>query len=49
MEQFKAWCTRKLREGGLAGPTQGVWTEGGSTVWLNAPEEFDAALRRVTG
>src|SRR5687768_6800846 len=40
MEQLKAWCTRRLRETGLAGSAQRVWTEHGSTRWLDSPESF---------
>lgn len=34
LSQFKSWWTRLLRENGLAGPRQSVWTEGGSTRYL---------------
>jgi REP element-mobilizing transposase RayT len=47
MEQFKAWCTRRLREAGLAGPDQRVWTEHGSTRWLDSPESFAEAVDYV--
>ncbi|HWL94322.1 MAG TPA: hypothetical protein VNT79_12390 [Phycisphaerae bacterium] len=33
-EQFKAWCTRILRERGEFPKTMNVWTEGGSDRWL---------------
>lgn len=35
MDQFKAWCTRRLREAGNVGIEQKVWTEHGSTRWIN--------------
>jgi hypothetical protein len=40
-DQFKAWCTRALKE---AGATRNrFWTEGGRCDWVNA----DAGLERV--
>lgn len=47
MEQFKAWCTRLLRDGGLVGPDQKVWTEGGSTRYLWDERSLEAARRYV--
>ena len=32
--QFKAWCTRRLREAGLVGARDRIWTEHGSTRYL---------------
>ncbi len=47
MEQFKAWCTRRLRESRLAGPHEKVWTEHASTRWLNTTESLLAAIDYV--
>lgn len=47
LEQFKAWCTRRLRKLGLAGPTESVWTERGSTRWLNTTKSLNAAIDYV--
>ncbi|MBS0187480.1 MAG: transposase [Planctomycetes bacterium] len=47
MEQFKAWTTRRLREAALAGLDADVWTEHGSTRWLNNEEGFRAAVDYV--
>ncbi|MBY0262321.1 MAG: transposase [Phycisphaerales bacterium] len=47
MEQFKAWSTRRLREAGLVGSARRVWTEHGSTRWLNTSVGFEAAVRCV--
>jgi REP element-mobilizing transposase RayT len=35
MEQFKAWSTRRLREAGVVERARKVWTEHGSTKWVN--------------
>ena len=48
MEQFKAWCTRRLREAGLAQSDRPVWTEHGSTRWINDNESLSKAVRYVT-
>lgn len=47
MEQFKAWCTRKLREVGLAGAEQKVWTEHGSTRWVDTERSLVEAIDYV--
>ncbi|MGH7243498.1 MAG: transposase [Phycisphaerales bacterium] len=47
MDQFKAWGTRRLREEGLAGSEARVWTEHGSTRWLNNEEGFRGAINYV--
>jgi len=44
MGQLKAWTTRRLREAGLFGPDQPVWSEGGSRRYL----WDDAAVRSAT-
>ncbi len=47
MGQFKSWCTRRLREAGLA-PDQGpVWTKHVSTRYLWKPASVEAAVRYV--
>ncbi|MDB4439425.1 transposase [Planctomicrobium sp.] len=44
-EQFKAWCTRKLK------PTHSdrkrFWTEGASRRWINHEEDLDAVIQYV--
>jgi REP element-mobilizing transposase RayT len=47
MEQFKAWCTRKLREAGFARPDQKVWTEHGSTRWIDTERSLAEAIDYV--
>lgn len=47
MEQFKAWCTRRLREGKHAEPSQTIWTEHGSTRWMNHEEGLAGAIDYV--
>lgn len=49
MSQLKAWTTRGLREQGLYGPKQDVWTEGGSTRYLWTEESVGRACRYVRG
>jgi REP element-mobilizing transposase RayT len=52
-DQFKAWCTRRLkqREQTLHGANQVIrqhwWTERGSERWLNNSESLEAAIRYV--
>jgi len=41
-DQFKAWCTRKLKS--LAGARSRFWTEGGSCRWMNRQDELESAL-----
>ncbi len=38
MDQFKAWGTRRLREGGHVPIDHPVWTEGGSKQWINVQD-----------
>lgn len=47
MDQFKAWITRKFRENGLAGADQRVWTEHGSTRWINSASSLAKAVDYV--
>jgi REP element-mobilizing transposase RayT len=47
MEQFKAWATRRLRRAGLVGPEDKVWTEHGSTRWINDLDSFGKATHYV--
>lgn len=47
MDQFKAWSTRRLREAGLRDPDTRVWTEHGSTRWINSPESLASAVSYV--
>ncbi|HQA44241.1 MAG TPA: transposase, partial [Phycisphaerae bacterium] len=47
MEQLKAWTTRRLREAGLLGSDQQVWTEGGSKRALYTEQALSNAIRYV--
>lgn len=47
MDDLKAWCTRRLREQGLAEQDQKVWARHGSTRWLNSDNSFEKACRYV--
>ncbi len=44
MEQFKAYGTRRVRQKGHAAPKQQIWTEGGSTRWLNSEKSLIEAI-----
>jgi hypothetical protein len=46
MEQLKAWCSRRLNEGG--GRRRKWWTEHGSTKWINDEAYHRNAVRYVT-
>jgi hypothetical protein len=49
MNQFKAWCTRKLKDHERGRPSdrgagrQNWWTQPGSKRWLNDPQSLEAA------
>jgi REP element-mobilizing transposase RayT len=46
MDQFKAWCSRRLNE--RAGKArERWWTRHGSTKWINDEDYFHAAVRYV--
>lgn len=45
MNQFKAWCSRRLSE--QAGGKRKWWTEHGSTKWINDEQYFAFAVRYV--
>ena len=47
MDQLKAWSTRRLREAGLAGKDSRVWTEHGSTRWINSEIGLQEAIDYV--
>jgi REP element-mobilizing transposase RayT len=53
MDQFKAWCTRRLKElersrrSAERAIRQKWWTQGGSTRWLNDEKGLEAAIRYV--
>lgn len=53
MDQFKAWCTRKLKERerslGTAGDSvrQNWWTQRGSKRWINNNDDLCAAIQYV--
>jgi REP element-mobilizing transposase RayT len=44
MNAFKANATRELREAGLAGADEKVWSRGGSTRYLWKPHQLDRAI-----
>ena len=41
-DQFKAWCTRKLKP--LHPSRSRFWTEGGSCRWINHEDDLEAAI-----
>src|SRR5262249_21050343 len=45
-EQFKAWCTRKLKQ--IEPTRQRIWTEGGSCRWINGEADLEAVILYVT-
>ncbi len=45
MEQFKAWCSRRLSE--KLGRKRKWWTEHGSTKWINDDQYLANAIRYV--
>ena len=47
MEDYKAYCTRRLREAGFEPWRRHRWTEGGSKRYLWKPEQLQAAIRYV--
>ena len=47
LDQLKAWCTRRLREAGLAGPRAAVWAEGGSKRHLWDSQSLNRAVAYV--
>ncbi len=49
LREFKAWATRKLREKGLVGSNQKVWTRHGSTRYLFDESAFHGAVAYVEG
>jgi len=48
MSDFKAWATRRLREQNLVPPGVRVWTNHGSTRYLNDAQAVQAACHYVT-
>ncbi len=53
LDQFKAWCTRRLKElersrrSTERAPRQKWWTQGGSKRWLNDAQSLEAAIQYV--
>jgi REP element-mobilizing transposase RayT len=41
-DQFKAWCTRRLKDAGVTRTR--FWTEGGSRRWINHEDDLEAAI-----
>ena len=41
-DQFKSWCSRRLKEAGAARTR--FWTEGGSCRWINHEQELEAVV-----
>ncbi|MBU0637938.1 MAG: transposase [Planctomycetes bacterium] len=48
LDQFKAWCTRRLREAGHFAADQPVWTAGGSRRWLWDSDSLRRAIDYVS-
>ena len=44
-DQFKAWCTRRLKQAGATRTR--FWTEGGSCRWINHADDLEAAILYV--
>jgi len=44
-DQFKAWCTRRLKAAGATRTR--FWTEGGSCRWINREDDLGDAVRYV--
>ena len=42
-DQFKAWCTRRLKQSYRG--RQKFWTEGASCRWINVEDDLDAAIQ----
>jgi REP element-mobilizing transposase RayT len=53
LDQFKAWCTRRLKDRQHAGSPEGFairsnwWTQRGSKRWLNDESSLDVAVQYV--
>jgi REP element-mobilizing transposase RayT len=47
IEDYKAYCTRRLREAGFEPTRRHRWTEGGSKRYLWKPEQLHAAIKYV--
>jgi REP element-mobilizing transposase RayT len=47
MDQFKAWTTRRQRDGGHVAPGARVWTRGASTRYLWTAASLNAAIEYV--
>ncbi len=41
-DQFKAWCTRKLKQAGES--RENFWTEGCSQRWINCDDDLESAV-----
>jgi REP element-mobilizing transposase RayT len=46
MQQFKAWCSRRLNEATDSPPAK-WWAIHGSTKWINEPQYLEEAIRYV--
>ena len=46
MQQFKAWCSRRLNEA-TETPPEKWWAIHGSTKWINQPSYLEVAIRYV--
>ena len=44
-DQFKAWCTRKLKS--MGDGRERFWTEGGSCRWINEEADLEMAIMYV--
>ena len=46
MQQFKAWCSRRLNEA-TVNPPEKWWAIHGSTKWINQPQYLEEAIQYV--
>ena len=44
MDDYKAYCTRRLKEAGFEPQRRHRWTEGGSKRYLWKPDQLEAAV-----
>jgi REP element-mobilizing transposase RayT len=44
MAQFKSWGTRRLMSAGLLARGRKVWSDHGSTLWINDRESLDRVI-----
>lgn len=47
MQEFKSWGTRRLRASGAFDADRPIWTQHGSTRWINNKRDLDSAIDYV--